>query len=110
MEEKRRKVAAKVISQERTDRGFRVVTEVANKRGRFTVTDTYEGTAEGVLVTSTLHRVSGGGIVPRSGKSFRVGEICSNRQALTCLRLRYITNAPPNARAMRSVVTGAGSG
>ena len=38
----------------------------------FEVTDTYEGVAGGVLVTSRLHCVRGGGIVPRFGKTFRL--------------------------------------
>ena len=65
----------KLLSTEKTATGCRVVTEIRSRRARFTVTDTYEGTAEGgVLVTSRLHCVSGGGIVPRFGKSFRLDE------------------------------------
>ncbi len=64
----------KVISVEPVENGVQVVTEVANKKAKFTVTDTYEGTDDGVLVTSRLHRVSGGGVVPRFGKSFRLDE------------------------------------
>ncbi|MCD7857753.1 MAG: hypothetical protein LUG55_08170 [Clostridiales bacterium] len=60
------------VSVEQTDNGFQVVTKVSNKKNKFTVTDTYEGTAEGILVTSKLHCTSGRGIVPRFGKSFRL--------------------------------------
>ena len=38
----------------------------------FEVTDTYEGTAEGILVTSRLHCVRGRGTLPRFGKVFRL--------------------------------------
>ena len=63
-----------LVSCERTANGYKVVTRVSNKKAKFLVTDTYEGTDGGVLVTSTLHCVSGGGIVPRFGKSFRLDE------------------------------------
>lgn len=63
-----------VVSAERTAAGWRVVTKVSNKKNRFMVTDTYEGTDEGILVTSVLHCISGGGIVPRFGKCFRLDE------------------------------------
>ncbi len=63
-----------VVSTEKLPNGVRVVTEVSNKKQKFTVTDTYEGVDGGVLVTSTLHCTSGGGIVPRFGKSFRLDE------------------------------------
>ncbi len=61
-----------VVSTEKTDNGYKVVTNVCNKKNKFTVTDTYEGVDGGVLVTSVLHCTSGGGIVPRFGKSFRL--------------------------------------
>ncbi len=64
-----------VVSTEKTANGFRVVTKVSNKKNKFTVTDTYEGVEGGVLVTSVLHCTSGGGIVPRFGKCFRLDEI-----------------------------------
>ena len=52
--------------------GYRVETEITNKKGKFNVTDSYEGTKDGILVTSTLHSVSGSGIIPRFGKTFRL--------------------------------------
>ena len=64
-----------VLSTERTGNGYRVVTRVSNRKNQFTVTDTYEGVEGGVLVTSVLHCTSGGGIVPRFGKSFRLDEV-----------------------------------
>ena len=63
-----------VVSTERLDNGVMVVRRVSNKKAMFTVTDTYEGVEDGVLVTSWLHCTSGGGIVPRFGKSFRLDE------------------------------------
>lgn len=61
-----------ILSAQRTDTGFRVVTRVANRKQKFTVTDTYDGVEGGILVTSVLHCVSGGGAVPRFGKCFRL--------------------------------------
>lgn len=72
----------KTVSSQRTAKGYRVVTEVSNKKQRFTVTDTYEGVEGGVLVTSVLHCVSGGGTVPRFGKCFRLDEVFD--------RVRYV--------------------
>jgi hypothetical protein len=60
----------RLISVEPVEHGVQVVTEVFNRKNIFTVTDTYEGTAEGILVTSQLHCVKGKGIVPRFGKAF----------------------------------------
>lgn len=71
-----------VVSSEQTANGFRVVTRVSNRKNKFTVTDTYEGVDGGVLVTSVLRCVSGGGIVPRFGKCFRLDE--------TFDRVRYV--------------------
>ncbi len=62
------------VSTEKTANGYKVVTKVSNKKQKFTVTDTYEGVKGGVLVTSVLHCVSGGGTVPRFGKCFRLDE------------------------------------
>lgn len=62
----------RVLKAEKTPNAIRMVTLVKNKKAAFEVTDTYEGADEGVLVTSRLHCVSGGGIVPRFGKVFRL--------------------------------------
>ena len=47
-----------------------MVTRLTNKKGKFLVSDTYEGCEAGVLVTSHLRRTSGQGIIPRFGKCF----------------------------------------
>ena len=62
----------KIVSAAKILNGYRVESEVANGKGRFTVIDSYEGTEEGILVTSTIHRISGSGILPRFGKTFRL--------------------------------------
>ena len=64
----------KILSSLKTDTGYRVVTQVVNRRGRFIVTDTYEGIKDGILVTSVLRSEKGKGFVPRFGKSFRLDE------------------------------------
>ena len=61
-----------VVSSEKTANGWKIITKLRNKCGSYTVTDTYQGTERGVLVTSVLHRVSGGREVPRFGKCFRL--------------------------------------
>ena len=58
--------------------GHRVESELVNKSGKFNVIDSYEGTEDGILVTSTLHCVSGGDIVPRFGKTFRLDSVFDN--------------------------------
>ncbi|MCD8153204.1 MAG: hypothetical protein LUF78_00645 [Clostridiales bacterium] len=62
------------LSLKSTPHGYQVVTRVSNKKNRFTVTDTYEGCEDGVLVTSRIHCNSGRGILPRFGKTFRLPE------------------------------------
>ena len=64
-----------VISCSRILNGYRVESELVNKSGKFNVIDSYEGTEDGILVTSTLHCVSGGDIVPRFGKTFRLDSV-----------------------------------
>ncbi len=65
----------KLISEEETKNGVRVVSEIKNGKGRFILTDTYEGTEDGILVTSTLHCKSGKGYLPRFGKCFRLDPV-----------------------------------
>ncbi len=67
--------AEEIVSVEQTAAGWKVVTRVSNRKQKFTVTDTYEGIEGGVLVTSVLHCISGGGTVPRFGKCFRLDEV-----------------------------------
>ena len=74
--------AEEVLSSERTANGYKVVTKVTNQKNQFTVTDAYEGVEGGILVTSVLHCTSGGGIVPRFGKCFRLDEVFD--------RVRYV--------------------
>ncbi len=64
----------KIISCDKIQNGYRVVTKVSNKKARFLVTDTYEGTLEGILVTSHIQCTSGRGILPRFGKAFSLSE------------------------------------
>ena len=64
-----------VISRGPILNGYRVDTEITNKKGKYTVIDSYEGTKDGILVTSTLHCVKGGGIIPRFGKTFRLEDV-----------------------------------
>lgn len=68
----------RVISTEKTTNGYKVVSQVANKKAKFEVTDTYEGVEGGMLVTSCIHCVSGGGILPRFGKTFRLDKAFDN--------------------------------
>ena len=51
-----------------------VVSRITNKLQEFRCTDTYESCAAGILVTSELHCVRGGGKLPRFGKAFRLDE------------------------------------
>ena len=64
----------KLISIREVEFGVEVVTEIRNRKGSFRVTDTYQGTETGILVTSRLHCVSGKGFLPRFGKAFRLDQ------------------------------------
>ena len=62
-----------LISFRRTRRGCEIRTRLTrDPLTVFEVTDTYEGTDRGVLVTSRLHCVRGKGDLPRFGKVFRL--------------------------------------
>ncbi|MCD8286063.1 MAG: hypothetical protein LUD50_02405 [Clostridia bacterium] len=63
-----------VVSTEKITNGYKIVSKVKNKKNCFEVTDTYEGCKGGILVTSKIHTYSGGGIIPRFGKSFYLPE------------------------------------
>jgi len=74
----------KVLSCEKTEDGWLVQTEIESAGNKFIVTDSYEGTGDGILVTSRLHCISGKGTVPRFGKAFYLDEsfddvICCGR-------------------------------
>ena len=62
----------KIVSAQPVPNGWQVVAKVHNHRGCYTVTDTYQGTDRGVLVTSVLHHVFGQREIPRFGKCFRL--------------------------------------
>ena len=61
-------------SCEKTASGYKVVSEVKNRIAKYLVEDLYEGTAEGILVTSRIHKTVGVGTLPRFAKSFRLDE------------------------------------
>ena len=60
------------LDQRPIENGVQVRTLLTNRKAKFLVTDSYQGTANGVLLTSELRRVSGGGVIPRFGKAFRL--------------------------------------
>lgn len=68
----------RLLSVEATEYGVQVISQVSNQRNTFTVTDTYEGTEQGLLVTSRLHCTKGKGIVPRFGKAFYLDQRFDN--------------------------------
>jgi len=61
-------------SCEKTAAGYKVVSEVKNRVAKYLVVDTYEGTDDGILVTSRIHKTVGAGTLPRFAKSFRLDE------------------------------------
>ncbi len=61
-----------LVSCDEIENGYQVVTKVCNKKNKFTVTDTYEGTNDGILVSSSIHCDSGKGVIPRFGKAFKL--------------------------------------
>ena len=65
----------RTVSAARILNGYRVEYEVMNEKSKFSVIDSYEGTEDGILVTSTIHRISGKGILPRFGKTFRLDQV-----------------------------------
>lgn len=62
-----------LLSVRATEHGYEVRTRLSrDPMTVFEVTDTYEGTADGVLVTSRIHCLRGRGNLPRFGKVFRL--------------------------------------
>lgn len=61
-----------VLSVKPMENGVSVRSRLDGDGKRFEVTDTYEGTEDGILVTSRLHCTRGRGTVPRFGKVFRL--------------------------------------
>ncbi|MEE1300084.1 MAG: glycoside hydrolase family 2 TIM barrel-domain containing protein, partial [Acutalibacteraceae bacterium] len=64
----------KLKSCEKTAAGYKVVSEVKNRIAKYLVEDLYEGTDDGILVTSRIHKTIGVGTLPRFAKSFRLDE------------------------------------
>ena len=61
-----------VLSVKPVEHGVEVRSRLDGDGKRFEVTDTYEGTGDGILVTSRLHCARGRGTIPRFGKVFRL--------------------------------------
>ena len=61
-----------VLSVEKGDNRITVVTKITCRKAVFTCTDVYEGSSEGIVVTSRLHCERGKGDLPRFGKTFRL--------------------------------------
>lgn len=61
-----------VLSVERGENRIAVTTRITCKKSVFICTDLYEGSAEGIVVTSRLHCEKGKGDLPRFGKAFRL--------------------------------------
>ena len=58
-----------VLSVESTPNRVTVKTKVTGRKQAFMVTDTYEGSADGIVVTSRLRPIYGLGDVPRASAS-----------------------------------------
>ena len=63
-----------ILETKVSDGVLRVKTRIRNRIQEFLCEDTYEGCEAGVLVTSRLRCVRGGGKLPRFGKAFRLTE------------------------------------
>lgn len=61
-----------VLSIEKEENRITVVSRITCKKQIFTCTDTYEGSQDGIVVTSKLHCEKGKGKLPRFGKTFRL--------------------------------------
>jgi beta-galactosidase/beta-glucuronidase len=59
-----------ILSWEESEKQVQVTTRITCKGREFLCQDTYEGCEEGILVTSRLECVKGGGNLPRFGKAF----------------------------------------
>ena len=62
----------KILSVKKEEGKATVMTEILCSGHKFTCTDIYELTAEGILVTSSLHCSKGKGLLPRFAKTFRL--------------------------------------
>lgn len=63
-----------ILSMEKEDNRITVTSKITCGKQIFTCTDTYEGSKEGIVVTSRLHCEEGSGYLPRFGKTFRLDE------------------------------------
>lgn len=63
-----------VLSVEQEENQITVTTRILCKKQIFTCTDCYEGSEEGIVVTSRLHCDKGKGNLPRFGKAFRLDQ------------------------------------
>lgn len=63
-----------VLSVEQEDNRITVMTRIICKKQIFTCTDCYEGSEDGIVVTSRLHCEKGKGNLPRFGKAFRLDQ------------------------------------
>lgn len=63
-----------VLSVEQEENRITVTTRILCKKQIFTCTDCYEGSEEGIVVTSRLHCDKGKGNLPRFGKAFRLDQ------------------------------------
>ena len=68
------KQTEQILEARMTDGKLCVKSRIRNKTQEFLCEDTYEGCESGILVTSKLRCVRGGGKLPRFGKSFRLEE------------------------------------
>lgn len=67
-----------VVSVSREENRITVVTRIICKKESFLCTDLYEGSAEGIVVTSRLFCEKGKGSLPRFGKAFWLDKSFSN--------------------------------
>lgn len=63
-----------VLEMERTPLQLKVKTRIECRAGSFLCTDIYEYCSQGLLLTSRLRCLRGGGLLPRFGKAFRLEE------------------------------------
>ena len=63
-----------LVSCKKSEQGYKVIRKVKNKKASFLVSEDYQGVEGGVLVSATIHRIGGKGILPRFGLSYRLDE------------------------------------
>lgn len=60
----------KIIDVKKTTNYVSVISKVTCRKGKYIITDTYEGSDEGILLTSKIHPLQKRGYIPRYGKCF----------------------------------------